>query len=320
MTVPLFVVGAPRSGTSVLRDLLRLCSGLYLPPAEIQVVPNLIRLSGSRAHIGVFVDLLEISVFSDHMRQRGLWLARDELIEVFGSGAAEEAVPKLLLKLAKKEGISQPIKVWGDKTPEYVFHIDLLMETFPDARILGLIRGPHNTVSSMYRAWGRSILRSSVIWRDAVRALRKAENIYGPDHVRIVKYEDLTSHPAVELTRVAKWLGLEFDPAKLSRYEGDERWGRASGRAGVLPEDASAYRRHLTARQSLKIEQITALEATQEGYQISDGIVPIAPGVISLKLAKIGDGLRIMIKYISDRGLRQGLSYKLKQWRINYVR
>lgn len=310
---PLFIVGAPRSGTTVTRTLMQGFAPVYLPPDEFQVLPRFVADVESGASPETLARFLEGTVFAGHMRRRGIWPDRTTLLEALTTGEASSSFQALVLAIAAKEGRSD-IAYWGDKTPETVFHLALLNRIWPNARVLHVVRDPRSTVLSMSRAWGRSLSRGAVIWRDTQRAASQFES-YHPELYLRLHFEALTTDPSTEMDRVGAWLGLHFDHAMLDKVSSEERWGKASGRVGVQkrPEEWDGA---LSAAQICQIEAISFAEMTAAGYSPRYAESVVEPGALSLKMARLGDAARVVRAYAHERGWRAALSYKINQWRI----
>jgi hypothetical protein len=246
------------------------------------------------------------------MRLRGIWPGKDWLTDAFTNMSPPEAVRALVLGIAAQEN-ALPVRYWGDKTPENVFELDLVARLWPDAYVLHVVRDPRSTVLSMHRAWGRSLIRGSVIWRDAQISActfsAKAANRY-----RMLSFEALTANPGAEMDRVGSWLGLKFDHEILATVTSEERWGRASGATGVQQHKAD-WETALRPAQVRQIEEICFNEMATSGYSPAYATKAYSPSTVALKLAKAGDAFRVLRSYARERGWPAALSYKFRQWR-----
>src|SRR3712207_3477223 len=100
---------------------------------------------------------------------------------------------------------------WGDKTPHYVHHVGRLLEIWPAARFVVLVRDGRDVALSLRRvpfgpnnAWA-----AGQWWARGIRAGRLAERDH-PGSVTTVRYEDLVREPAVHVARVCRFLGLRY--------------------------------------------------------------------------------------------------------------
>lgn len=316
--IPFFVLGAPRSGTTLTRNLLRALSGVYLPPDEIQVLPAFVARARDGADPEELAKFMDDTAFAGHMRRRGIWPGREAVAHAFtevklAGGGAEDSFRALVLAIADREEVGE-IAYWGDKTPENVFHLELIAELWPDLRVLNVVRDPRATVLSMHESWGRSILRSSVVWRDAIRATDRIAKILPTGHLHTLSYESLTADPQAELGTLAEWIGVAFDPSFLESFSNEERWGNTAGAKGVQ-QVVPKWESKLGEAGVREIEEICFTEMKALGYMPKFAAASREPGATALKLAKLGDAGRVLHSYAKERGWPAAISYKMRQWR-----
>jgi hypothetical protein len=311
---PLFIVGAPRSGTTLTRTLLQGFSNVYLLPDEFQILPRFLAEIEDGASPERLVALTNMSVFAGHMRRRGIWPDEDSLLNALSQSSPAETFKALVLAIAFKDERDK-IEIWGDKTPENVFHLDMVTRLWPDAKVLYVQRDPRSTVLSMSRSWGRSLSRGAVIWRDAQRAADAFSKAY-PDRFHCVKFEDLTAAPSAEMDRVGAWLNVLFDHGTLADVFSEERWGRAAGTVGVQRQRGD-WAEALSQKGIRLIEEICFDEMQSLGIDTTLATFARAPNRMSLKAAKVADSLKVLYAYSRERGLREALSYKFSQWRFS---
>jgi hypothetical protein len=226
------IVGAPRSGTTLLRAMLDSHPDLAITPETYFLValaksPRF-SLRRSRFNRERFVEEL----FS-HPRF-SLWgLAeadvRDELAARSVSSFTE-AFGALYQLYANQAGKTRA----GDKTPWYVRHIDFLHQLLPEARFIHMIRDGRDVALSR----GGGIVEGAIAWRTAVRDGRRSGARIGSSFYTEVRYEDLVRDPPFDLRRLCKFLDIKFDTAMLHYFE-----RAASIRAGFHRSDSPAHER-----------------------------------------------------------------------------
>lgn len=308
---PLFIVGAPRSGTSLLRNLIRACNGVYLPPDETQFIPGLLaRLEATRSSEKI-ARFLERTAFSGNMRRRGLWPTQKELRQLLDSPNPCVMLTALMTFFAEKDG-HQSFRIWGDKTPRYVFFLDEFRRFFPGMRVIFVLRDPRDAVLSMRDAWGRSLTRGSIEWRDAALIAQAWLQEQPAADAIMIRYEALVAHPAATMRGIADWLSVEFKHEALEEYIGEERWG-AVKEVGVSGTSVGRYRDELAASEIGLIESIALAEMSALGYppEIADN--RYEPAEWKIRYLRIRDSLRSLGRYIWDRGLVRGTGYKISQ-------
>ena len=219
---PIFIVGAPRSGTSILTW----CIGQH---------PNIMPLEETN-WIGTFgVDLGKAhergAGRGDKSHLSASYITRPIFFEHFGG-----AIHKMIVAHRSQQGLgaddfmrwrddAEPKTRWVDGTPEYSFHIDVLTELFPQATFLHLLRDVRRVVRSLtcwHRVGGPHFSEQDAYtkWLLCVRACLKAEASLGPTKVLRIEYRDLIESPRTLLERSLQFAGESFldaclDPLKM---------------------------------------------------------------------------------------------------------
>ncbi len=114
---------------------------------------------------------------------------------------------------------------YGDKTPGYVFHLPLVGELFPEARVVHVVRDGRDVAVSMRQASSTTpppIDQLARLWRKAVTKGRAFGEV-DPGRYAEVRYEDLVDDAEGELRRLCPFLGLDFDPVMLDHRASAER-------------------------------------------------------------------------------------------------
>jgi hypothetical protein len=224
---PIFVIGSPRSGTTLLRLVLdshpRISCG-----EETHFLRDLHSVVGR--HWGLVAT---------YGLERDWWLGRLR-------GLYEDFQGEVLARSGKAR--------WAEKDPTYTLLLDFIEELFPDALYIHLLRDGHDVVASFRDRWGyRSAARAArTEWARYVEAARSFADGVGPDRFLELRYERLVGDPEAEARRLFAFLGedfvpavLEFDPAEhtaTARYQ----WFTA-GRRAAGGETTTIYRSRVGA-------------------------------------------------------------------------
>jgi hypothetical protein len=265
---PIFIVGCPRSGTTLLRDLLRAHPRITFP-LESRVIPELYRSHGEprdRAHARrIAADLLgtwDITTWRLGLKPTDLDHQR----------SFAELTAQLYATWAQREDKPR----WGDKTPLYVLELETLLALFPDAKVINIVRdGRAVALSLMRQPWGpTNPYTAALMWRRTVAAGRQAAARLGSSVFLSVRYERLLADPEGELRRICEFLREPFDPAMLTPSRLPTPSGRpnpwpAHREAAIDSANAGRWRAEMSSAERCVFESVAGEELRVAGYGLS---------------------------------------------------
>jgi hypothetical protein len=210
---PFFIVGCGRSGTSLLRSFLNGHSQVAIPTESLFIVDYL--RAADRFDTTFLINML---VREPEIREWGLSIQPDDFS---GYSTIIDAIRSLHERYAHEQGM----KLWGQKTPRFVRHLDLIIGAFPDAVVIHLVRDPRAVVSSLMRS---DVHRSTAYhaarrWQMDVSAGLAYEAVH-PEKVLRVTYEDLVLQPQENLEAITDFIGIAFEPKMLEKRAGTEEY------------------------------------------------------------------------------------------------
>jgi hypothetical protein len=224
---PIFVVGSPRSGTTLLRLVLDSHSHIACGP-ETHILADMddsCRLHWSR--------------LQRYGRDREYWYAKCRRF-------FEEV--KLDYSAAKNK------PRWADKTPAYALHLPFINALFPKAQIVHVIRDARMVTASVLARWGwRAAWHAPVKWAESVSRARGFGTGLPAAQYREIRFEELIADVEGTLRGLCEWLGEPWEPGLLDydRYEHD-----GSGRnREVRSEARSAEGQAVDSRRATKPRQ-----------------------------------------------------------------
>ncbi len=196
-----FLVGCPRSGTTLLQAMMNRHSNLLIPPeskifSAFHNAPSWIRRKTIRrinSDMGLELD------FRFAMPTANTVATVDELHRQFAIRTG-------------RRGVSH----FGDKTPEHTSRISTIRDVFPNAPIIAIVREGYAVSESLTCVpWLRCDFRGAgVIWRHYMEYISNAID-HGVSNFHIVRYEDLVREPIRVLTNVFQ--SIEVEPGDVRR-------------------------------------------------------------------------------------------------------
>ncbi|MDG6348292.1 sulfotransferase [Luteimonas sp. 8-5] len=283
MTDVVFVVGAPRSGTTLLRRMLDSHSHLA-GPHEYPLLCTAIEYFRERGLTEVhgFLDLIYSS------ERFSAWGVERALVErriVDGIGSVRELVECILDAYLSSRGAT----TFVDKNIRNIAALESLLAMFPRAKFVHIVRDGRDVALSLRdRKWAsyqlgvsprrdiRHLKGGALLWLDAIGLFNTFIRCYGPLHLR-VRYEDLVLAPEKVLSGICEFLGLEYEHRMLKFYSNKDP--TMSDKSAVL-NHGSLLGQEVTStrverfRSSLASGEISAVENLLEdqlrmlGYQV----------------------------------------------------
>lgn len=267
-----FIVGCPRSGTTLLQRMLDAHPAVAVAPETFFIR----RFWKRRAEYGdlqrepAFERLLRDITAIPEFEEMGLDVDAFEAA-ARGTDRTYAALFRLLLRRFAEQRSAQVV---GEKTPNHVLYLPTLHDFFPGARFLHLVRDPRAVVNSWQSVpWssGRT-WRDAEVWVEYVAAGRAAAPLLGKT-LQVVHFEELVRAPEQTLRRVCAHLALDYDPAMLAFHERvpttvnveREPW-KANATQPIDPSVVEQWRSSLAPRRVAEVEAVAAEEMPHWGY------------------------------------------------------
>ena len=311
---PLFVVGMPRSGTKLLRDLLNQHPQIGIPAAESEFLADWARRWPS------FGDLSRPDAFrSFAQRVSGsayfVFLAEEQGqrvdVAMWHATCRDYSLAGVFEALMRLDGGVGPDGpgVWGDKSPGYILRIPLLDQLFPAGRVIHIVRDCRDYAVSIRKAWGKDPLRAAQRWHDRVSLAQSDGQHLGPQRYLELRYEDLLGDPEATLRRAAAFVGADYDPAMITLDRPSENLGDARGQARIVRSNAEKWRDMDPALRG-HIEAIAGETLTALGYPVSHRGRPDRLTPTRMLAGQVLDGIRLLQGDMTERGVVGALRFR----------
>lgn len=287
---PFFLVGCPRSGTTLLQAQLDAHPAVAVAPETFYVrsyhgKPRRYDVASDEGRARLVRDLCETPEFA----AMGLDGARFAAAVEAAPHTWGEPLRALLQQYAAVRGATRV----GEKTPNHLLAMRTLEEWFPGASFVHVVRDPRAVAASWRDVpWTNGSLASdAAVWRKYQRAARRSPPRNG--RLLTVRYEELVAAPAEVLAGVCEFLDLAFDEAML-RHEGAsdavadvlrEPW-KAGVRRPVTTARAERWRDELTSAEVRSVEAAVWPELVRAGYVPVHGTAALSPWLMGAAAAR----------------------------------
>jgi hypothetical protein len=299
-----FVVGMPRSGTHLVREILNGSTDVRIG-AESRFLGGAKRLGpiGLSLHRSAY-GAHEVSTDDGAERVVArIWQAAQQKRRFshfwrrVSRHVDEQSFLAQLLEVRPRDarhvlelgmlwsGDGRP--VCGEKTPHHVFHLDRLLGWYPKARAIHVIRDPRAVyASARARRWtgaGRLgvdptnplsdvpdfwfALENALRWRYAMDLDRRFIRSKHPRYLP-VRFESLIADPEREVRRLCGFLGLSFEDAMMEPRVGNSSFMK-EGTRGFRPEAVDRWRGDLPAKIAALVAVAAGGGLLEHGYRRS---------------------------------------------------
>jgi hypothetical protein len=228
-----FIVGASRSGTTLLRRMVDAHPEIAITRETHWIIKALQGKNGVSPEGPATPELLSRLLTDKRFTMMGI--DRGEL-ERLVSGDAFVSYAQFVTATFDQHGASEGKRLVGDKVPSYVTEMPTLHRLFPEARFVHMIRDGRDVCLSVleWRRPGREVWRFSawdedpvsvtaLWWERRVRLGRETGALLAPGLYHELRYEPLVADPAHESEVLCRFLGVPYDDRMLRFHEGRER-------------------------------------------------------------------------------------------------
>lgn len=208
----IFLVGSPRSGTTMLQSLLA-------------AHPEVISFPESK-----FFHYLLYKKFAGKLPGRMEAFFKDEINRpelLQGFDDSQTVATKVSWFVGVLDGLAaeQNKSIWLEKTPEHIYFIEDIQRFLPDAKFIHILRNSMDTIASLHEAtrnshdlWGPGWDLNHCIhrWKEAMLISHKyAKN---SNHI-LVKYEEILDNKVKKLEELSQFMEIEYDDKMLEFYQ-----------------------------------------------------------------------------------------------------
>lgn len=190
--VPIFIVGCPRSGTTLLRLIL-----------------------DSHPHISCGPETKFLVDFNKIVNQYWSTVKLFSFDKLYWYHKTADFFNSFQQEYLEKRGK----KRWAEKTPAYTMNLDFINFLFPNCQIVHIIRDGRDVVASHRSRWGyKSSIKAITRWSQYITYARNFGKTITPDRYIEIRYEALICQTETTLKTLFEYLNEPWDSIVL-RYD-----------------------------------------------------------------------------------------------------
>jgi glycosyltransferase involved in cell wall biosynthesis len=242
---PIFLLGAERSGTTLLRLMLTAHPDICIPPESIFFVA----LESKYGAVGNLIPHLPEflnDLYDNKFHRFREWNVDPQLLlnnltshQHLSYTQAVETVYQTY-----RQQFDPTASIWGDKNPFHIYQLGKIRRYFPGVRAILIVRDFRACYSSVKKlaakeqetgeVWPgiKTINGLTHQWNQVVKIIDKYHQKW--EQFYLVYYEDLVREPAAQLAKICQWLGVDFQDSMLEFYQ-------KNAEKGLIPPNQIAW-------------------------------------------------------------------------------
>jgi len=191
---PLFVIGVPRSGTTMLARLLNSHPEIVqtYETAAFLLLDSIVKNTKRGFEAGILYGKEYSALWSDRLARS----ARGIIEDFYSDVLVEEGRTRL--------------RYWGDKHPHHNACLPFIERLYPNAHYIYLVRDPRDVACSIAEMNACEFAEAMDVWERMSRSYEAFGDAGAPKRLHLVRYEDIVMAYEETLETIFAWLDVEF--------------------------------------------------------------------------------------------------------------
>ena len=218
-----FIVGSPRSGTTLLRTFFDAHPNILIP----WEMPFLIYYYGKYKSttawdtktIDLFIDELYTDIKYDFWSLKNWKIDKEDLRNALSKmplNSCYSDFSKVIYLCYNSVFPKETITLIGDKNPLYSYFLKQIYDIFPEAKLIHIVRDYRDHILSMEKVdFGSKLTPFTALrWKQCQKKIEKQKGEF-PEKYYTIRYEDLVNSPKPELEKICDFLKIGFKEEML---------------------------------------------------------------------------------------------------------
>lgn len=314
----IFVVGNSRSGTTMTGRILNLSKDVFTFH-EIHFFEQLwsardkgkvISLGKAELLLAKLISIERIGYLQSHKDEMYLKEAKRALTNFANSSLTPEKVFQFFLNY--ETTLNHKI-IPCDQTPRNILYVSEILDMYPQARIINLVRDPRDILLSQKNKWRRKFLGASQIpWKESFRSwinyhpitisklwkLNVSNSVRYSNHPRFlgVRFEDLLNDQENQVKKICNFVGIEFNEAMLRVPQiGSSGSKDQQSKEGINSDRAENWRKGGLSDTEIYFSQLIAGDAMR---QFNYHYKKVKPNLVSLVFHLITFPAKVLTSFV----------------------
>ena len=291
---PIFIFGSPRSGTSLVRELLNQHPNLYVILPETCFIDWTSKFwKKSRKPEHLIVNLTrQFSKIGLEIKETDINILLEQISDNCSLGE--------IIDLIISQNLEPIHTRWVEKSPFHVWYLDLLYQFFPQGKFIHCIRDGRDCVASMQRMGSNSVITNSILidnkiknssfsgisnwgllgdtslWKYSISQGISLSRQIPPQSILHLHYEEMVTNPKVKLEQLCQFLEEKNYVEKMLnlRYR-NSSYG--CDQSPITSQSIEIWKQVFTEHQAELIQYMMASELKELRYLENDAKFYISP-------------------------------------------
>lgn len=272
---PVFVLGSPRSGTTLLYDMLLSAGGFAVYLAESNVFNLLVPRFGNLSARHTREKLLDAWLSSKLFRASGLGepRIRERILDECRNGG--DFLRIVMEEICAAQGMSR----WAENSPEGMLYLPMIKQQLPDALFVHILRDGRDVAASLARRrfvrpfpWEdrHGLIGCGLYWEWMVEQGRSFGESVPSDYME-VHFEQLVSRPQATLDQIAHFIDqpIDYDVIRRVAYgsvaQPNTSFYQEADSANFNP--VGRWKKNFSPQQLLRFERLVGATLSKLGYE-----------------------------------------------------
>jgi hypothetical protein len=271
-TAPFFILGSPRSGTTLLRNILTSHSDIAVLPETFFFSQTLPRakpyLKGD-----VIIDL--DSFLNLIKKNKYMELLHPYIDKSLFNENKQWTIEGLLSFIGDKFARSQGKVRWGDKTPSHLWYWRQISRIYPHSKFILIVRDGRDVVNSISKLpfTSGNLLVDSFRWKVDIKIGLRAYRALGCKRAMVVSYEDLVSDKDT-VKKICDFLSLSYEKNMLENFDKTDflihkhtvKMFTDKMKTEIFTTSIGRYKNELSSKEIKKLNTLLNKELIHYGY------------------------------------------------------
>lgn len=229
-------------------------------------------------------------------------------------------VEALICSTAKHKQLA----AWGEKSPSHVFYWEHIKKTFPNNKVVHIVRDGRDVATSIINArmGPKTYYAAAKMWCSYLDAIERIKNDCPKSDFVEIKYEDLLFAPKDNLEKICATLGVPYFDSMLNFHEKDTNYQTDTTnlqnlQKPLMPSNRDKWREVLSVAELQEFESVASNKLRSYAYvpAIDPAPIPSTQEVVARIITSLA--ARFVSRARDTQGQKEFLNLKSIQfWRL----